>query len=187
MEIRDQNLRVGCPTAEIGSYVDGELPAERTLEIETHFASCPSCADELNLQKYFLSALNSSFGDETPIELPPDFTKRIVTNAESTVSGLRKPSERLNALLVCAALVLIALFALGTEAFGPAGAFLEKVAAVFGFVGRLAFSFLVGVGVVLRTLSGQFHVPAVIAFLFVGAAAYLAFRFSRALLPFRRT
>lgn len=187
MEIRDQNLQVSCPTAEIGSYIDGELPAERTLEIETHFSGCPRCSEELNLQKYFLSTLNSSFSDETSIELPSDFTRRIVTNAESTVSGLRKPSERLNASLVCAALVLIALFALGAEAFGPAGAFLEKVAAVFGFVGRLAFSFLVGVGVVLRTLSGQFHVPAVIAFLFVGAAAYLAFRFSRALLPFRRT
>jgi hypothetical protein len=54
---------------------------------------CSVCADDLNLQKSFLNALDSSLDEETEIRLPKNFTKTVVANAESRVSGLRHPHE----------------------------------------------------------------------------------------------
>lgn len=187
MELRAENINGTCPTAEIASYVDGELNAARELELELHFAGCAACTEELNLQKHFLCTLNSSFSDEHSIDLPTDFTRRIVANAESSVSGLRKPNERMNAVLVCVGLLLIALVAVAAGSNGGVGETIEKITVVLGFVGHVAYSFVVGVGVVLRTLFGPLQMPAVVAFLLIAGSLYLLFRFSRVFLPFRRT
>src|SRR5438445_5520441 len=102
-----------CPTDEIAAYIDGEMDAAREFELETHLAACEICSLELNQQKQFLASLNSSLKHEGDLELPANFTKLIVANAESTVSGLRRPRERFNAMFICAGLFLFALFALG--------------------------------------------------------------------------
>ena len=103
-----------CPSEEIAAYIDGEIELVRESELDVHFAACPICSDELNQQKEFLCRLNSSLKQEGDLELPANFTKLIVVNAESTVSGLRRPRERFNAIFICAGLFLFVLFALGT-------------------------------------------------------------------------
>ena len=178
-----------CPAIEIASYVDGELSLERELELEVHFADCPQCREEIQLQRQFLCTLNSRLTGDLEVELPANFTKQIVTNAESSVSGLRKASERLNAAFICMALFIFVLFALGSDAFGlfaGIGNAFEKTVAVAGLAGHVVLSFLVGVGVVLRSLSGHLSIPA-LAMLFSAIALVLLLRYSRSLFGLRRT
>lgn len=185
----DANYQSDCPTLEIAAYADGELANERELEIEAHLAECAECSEELRLQKQFLCSLNSSLSGEFDIDLPANFTERLVTNAESSVIGLRRPSELYSAVFVCAALLLFVLFALGPDAnalIGQIVIFGEKIAAVGNFVGHVAYSLLVGFGVVLRTVSGQFQIPAVLLML-AGAVLILSYLVSRSRSRLRRT
>ncbi len=167
----------GCPVDEISAYIDGELAAARELELEAHFVGCRACADELNLQKQFLLGLNSSLKCESELELPANFTRNIVVNAESTVAGLRRPRELYNAAFICAALFLFVLFGLGADAgrvLYAVSTTLEQAAAVGGFFGHLVYSFLLGVAIILRSLASQVTVDGLAAMtLFVVAAGFL--------------
>jgi hypothetical protein len=104
-----------CPRAAIAAYIDGELAASEELALEMHFVGCSICAAELESAKTILRALDFALEDENEIELPADFTKTIVANAESRVSGLRRPNERFTALFICAALFLLVIAGLGRE------------------------------------------------------------------------
>ena len=97
-----------CPLDDIASYVDGELSPDEETEFEAHLAGCETCRTELNHQKEFLFALSSSLESENDIPLPKDFTRTIVANAESRVSGLRRPRERFTAIFICAVLFIFA-------------------------------------------------------------------------------
>ena len=78
-----------------------------------HLAHCPACAEELNEQKKMLCALDIALiEDEKEFELPENFTRVVVANAESSVGGLRQPQERFKTLFVCAALFLLVLLGL---------------------------------------------------------------------------
>ena len=57
-----------CPSPEIAAYIDGELSSERELELEFHLIGCDLCSAELNAQKLFLCALDSSLQAEPEIE-----------------------------------------------------------------------------------------------------------------------
>ncbi|MBX7055569.1 MAG: zf-HC2 domain-containing protein [Pyrinomonadaceae bacterium] len=178
-----------CPTLEIAAYLDGELAPERETVLEKHLAMCVQCSEELRLQKQFLCSLDSSMSGEFDIELPANFTKRLVTNAESSVSGLRRPGELFSTLFVCAALLIFVLFALGPDAnslIAQVIAFGEKIATIGNFVGHITYSLLVGFGVVLRTVSGQFQIPAVLMIL-AGAVVVLSYLVSRSRSRLRRT
>lgn len=147
-----------CLTDDIAAYVDGELTAEREMEMDIHFASCSFCLNELNEQKRFLRQLEFSLHEEEHVELPANFTKLVVANAESTVSGLRRPAERLNALFICVSLSLFVLFASGAEAervVSGLATVAEQVAAVASFFGHLIYSLFLGVVIVLRTLGSH--------------------------------
>src|SRR5262249_2163468 len=115
-KIQEGEIISECPSLDIAAYIDGELSPDAEIALERHLATCSFCTEELNLQKQFVNALNCSLG-AVP-EIPADFTKRIVTNAESNVRGLRRKSEWLNALFVCVALLFFVLFALGANARG---------------------------------------------------------------------
>ncbi len=161
--MKELNFDIGCdacPTFEIAAYIDGELEPVRELELELHFAGCLICNEDLNQQKQFLLALNSSLRNEDEIDLPKNFTKQIVASAESHVVGLRGSRERFNAVFIVAALSLFVLFALGTEA-GTLVSGLKAVAqqalSVIGFFGRLIYSFFIGVVVVVRTFAAPFQ------------------------------
>lgn len=162
--------------ANLAAYIDGELSPAEELELEMHLGVCPACAAELNEQKKLLQALNYALDGEEPIALPEDFTRVVVTNAESRVSGLRRPQERFKALFVCAALFLLTLLAFGTETktiLQTFARFAEQMLAVGGFVWNLIYDVSVGTAIILRSLSHQiihnssFAVAVFVAFLFV--------------------
>jgi hypothetical protein len=147
-----------CPIDEIAAYIDGELSPAHEIELEFHFSMCPSCVEQLNLQKQFLCDLDSSLKEDHPIELPDDFAKVIATRAESSVSGLRRPAERYNALFVCAAVLLFFLFATGanaSRAVDGGGKAIDQAAVILGFFGHLVYSIFFGIAVILRTFAGQ--------------------------------
>ena len=150
-----------CPSAEIAAYIDGELDAGGEFDLERHLAGCDACSLELNSQKHFLRNLDISFRNEREMDLPANFTRLIVANAESTVSGLRRPRERFNALFICAGLLLFVLFAMGAEAAslfdGLAGA-VEKTFAVGDIFARLIYSIFVGAAIIVRAFASQFQV-----------------------------
>ncbi len=148
-------VKMECPTLDIAAYVDGELAPTQELEMDVHFAACEPCRLELNEQKRFLRQLESSLHDERQIELPANFTKLVVTNAESSVSGLRRPGERYNALFICVSLGLFVLFASGAESqkvISGITQIADQFAAVASFFGHLIYSLFLGVVIILRTV-----------------------------------
>src|ERR1044072_2968749 len=129
-----------CPSTDIAAYIEGELFLDAELFLERHHANCSICTEKLNLQKQFVNALNNSLGFAP--EIPADFTKRIVANAESNVRGLRRKSEWLNALFVCCAPLFFVLFTLGASARGAFLFFFDvfgQLAAVFSVVSHLLY------------------------------------------------
>lgn len=159
-----------CPNNEIAAYVDGELSPREELELELHLAICESCRAKLNDQKKILRALDFVLEGEKEIELPANFTKVVVANAESRVSGLRRPQERFNALFICAALFLLMILGLGSETETIINTFVkfgEQVLAVSGFAFHLIYNIAMASAIILRSLSHQivFNSAASVAFL----------------------
>ena len=172
-----------CPRAEIVAYIDGELSPREELELEKHFAVCTSCVEELNEQKKLLQALDFGLEDEKEFELPADFTKIVVANAESNVSGLRQPNERFNALLICSALIFLVFLGLGRETngiFQPIGKLFEQIWTIGGFVVHLMYDVAVGTVIILRSLSFRF------VFNSIGSLTLIGFVFGFSVLLFVR-
>ena len=184
--MRMQELQ--CPTDEIAAYVDGELDAALEMQMDLHFASCRSCTVELNHQKEFLRNLDLSLGYERELELPENFVKQVVANAESTVSGLRRPRERFNALFICAGLALFVLFAMGAEAgtlLDKAAEALGQTAAIGGIFGHLIYSLFIGIAIVVRSIAGQAQIGVIsvgaMAMMFAAFTLYISRRVLRTL------
>ena len=148
MDLRTDNFR--CPSDEIAAYIDGELSPKRELELDAHFVECSGCADELNQQKQFLCQLDLSLKHGNDLDLPADFAKTIVANAESTVMGLRRPRERFNAVFICSGLFLFVLFVSGPDAgqvVRGVSVVFEQAMAVGSFFGHLIYSVFIGVSI----------------------------------------
>lgn len=166
------NIEGICPRREIAAYVDGELSPRAELALEMHLAVCPVCAEELNVQKKLLSALDFALEDDrAEIELPANFTKVVVANAESKVNGLRCPRERSRALMVCAGLFLLLVFGLGAEmprtfaAFGTIG---EKFLAVGAFFVHLVHDMTIAATVIIRSLCAEFVFKSAVSMIAIG-------------------
>ena len=143
-----------CPREEIGAFLDGELSADQEAVFETHIASCPDCREELNLQRSFLIALNGSLEENADIQIPKDFTRNIISRAESDLSGIRSRSERVVALSIAGILILMAAAALGGEfssVIRPARAAIEKLSGLCEVVGHISYRFVFGTMAVLRS------------------------------------
>lgn len=182
-------LEKKCPVEDIAAYIDGELDAAREAEIEVHFAACDECRLELNLQKQFLCDVTSGLQREDAIELPRDFAKKIAVSAGSSVSGLRRPRERFNALFICSALALFALFALGTEAgnwLNLTYRAFDQIVAVGAFFGQLVYSFFVGVAIVLRTFAARTSFEMLAAIMFAVFCVAITIRYRRSVLRLLR-
>lgn len=183
-----QNLNE-CPRAEIAAYIDGELTPREELELELHLASCKNCLTELNEQKKLLHALDFAL-EENEIELPENFTKVVVANAESRVSGLRRPKERFNALFICATLSLLVFAGFGSEAqsvLASSGVVVEQFLAVGGFIFHLAYDVAVGATVILRSLCFRFVFSSAVSLALVTIVfGFLTLVFSRLLFRYKR-
>lgn len=159
-----------CPRQDIAAYIDGELTPREELALEAHFANCPDCLSELNLQKQMLCALDFGLEPQAEIELPKNFAKVVATRAESGVCGLRSKEERFRALFLSALLFLIVLVGLGAETgnlLSTSGKFLEKGIAVASFFGHLVFDLAFGITIILRSLSSQFVFSSLMSFVAV--------------------
>src|SRR5687767_10745740 len=190
-ERANTGLEAACPSPEISAYVDGELSPRDELQLEMHLAGCRVYADELNLQKSFLNALGSSLEAEKEFELPGDFAKAVVANAESRVTGLRRPHERRNAAFICTALVIFSLLALGNNAettFAASAVVLEKFFAVAASVGHVIYDMALGSTMVFRSLASAFVFDSAAAVAFVLMLFVLSlYVFSSLLAGFRRS
>lgn len=179
-----------CPRSEIAAYLDGELSPRAELELELHFAGCPNCSAELNEQKKLLCALDFALENEDQIELPENFTKVVVANAESNVQGLRCPRERNRALLVCAALFGLIFIGLGAETsqtFASFGTITEKFLAVGGFFVHLVHDISIAAAVIFRAFSLQFVFNSTISAVLLGICFVVSFLiFSRLMSRHRR-
>lgn len=154
----DQTTTEVCPRDDIAAYVDGELSADAAAKLELHIDSCRFCSSTLLEQRRFLAALSASLDRDEDIVLPADFTKRIVSNAESSVTGLRRPNEILTAVSICAALIIFALFAFGGETFAlasAAGTIGEKLLAIGGFVVKIIANLAFAAAVIARSFANQ--------------------------------
>jgi predicted anti-sigma-YlaC factor YlaD len=155
---------------EIAAYIDGELLPREEIELEMHLAVCRACSGELNEQKKLLQALNFALEGESEIELPKNFARVVVANAESKVSGLRRPQERSKALFVCVALFLLGILGLGAETGTVLNAFTkfgEQSLAVGSFVWNLIYDVSIGATIILRSLSHHFVSNSAVSFAFV--------------------
>ncbi len=178
-----------CPSDEIAAYIDGELTLTRELELDEHFIECSACADELNQQKKFLCQLDLSLKQENDLDLPADFIKTIIANAESTVTGLRHPREQFNAMFICAGLFLFVFFAAGADAGHMLRGFtvaFEQVVAVGSFFGHLIYSVFIGVSIILRSFAAQFRYDLAVAVVLTAASAGCLIFISRRVLRMRR-
>lgn len=180
-----------CPRTDIAAYLDGELSSREEMDLELHFSICKECAAEFKEQKKLLCALNFALDEKPEFALPEDFTKLVVINAESNVSGLRRREERFRALFLCASLFLLIILGLGSETeavFSTFAVFIEQIFAVGGFVGHLIFDIAFALTAILRLGGGQFiHSPlfAILAFgVFFISSGYI---FSRILTLFDRS
>lgn len=147
---------IDCPSIEIAAYIDGELTADAEFELERHFAECGVCSNELNIQKQIINALEGSLGSAP--ELPKDFAKRIIANAESSVGGLRNTSERATAMYVCWALFFLVMLTLGASAPGAFAASFDAVARLYvvvSFVSHFVFDVGEGIIILLRAFLAQ--------------------------------
>ncbi len=168
--------------SELAAYLDGELASPDELALEAHLAVCEVCRTELNEQKNLLRALN--FALDEKIELPANFTEIIVVNAESKVSGLRRPRERFQAFFVCAALFALVVLSLGRETeavLKTLADFAEQFAAVVGFGWRLFYEIALGAAIILRSIGSHLiynsAIAATLAIVFVGTALFALLRF----------
>jgi anti-sigma factor RsiW len=180
MNTQGSEAKVDCPSVDIAAYIDGELTPDAELRLESHVADCRVCMDELNLQKQFVNALNLSLQD-TP-ELPKDFTKRIVTTAESDVRGLRRRGERLNAMFIIAGLGLFVLFTLGAKAPGTLGTVVNAASgliAVVDVAAHAVYDFAIGVVVILRSFAGQPAFAPVALISFVAVLTGILYKYSQ--------
>lgn len=162
-----ENTCTDSRRGDISAYIDGELTPDRELELDMHFAACRSCSVELNQQKQFLCSLNSTLKNEGEIELPEDFARNIVANAESSVSGVRRPRELYNAVFICAGLGLFVLFASGADAsklFGGFFGFAEQAAIAVGLLGRIVYSIFYGAVIVIRSIASALEGDLAIGF-----------------------
>ena len=159
MEVSTAAIEKICSqSSELAAYLDGELSPREEISLETHLTQCGACRTELNEQKQLLCLLNFAFDDDQDIELPADFTKIVVANAESKVSGLRRPQERSPAFFVCATLFLLSLVGLNGEnatIWNAAANFADQVIIVSGFVVRLCYDFAIGAAIILRSVGSR--------------------------------
>ncbi|HEX6278525.1 MAG TPA: zf-HC2 domain-containing protein [Pyrinomonadaceae bacterium] len=179
-----------CPAEEISAYIDGELSSDVEVALEFHIGTCEICRRELNDQKGFLLALSDTLEREIQVELPADFTRSVVVNAESKVSGLRDKTERSAALAVGVGLLLLAAVAVGSLAgvFSPFRSAVDKLFAVGWMAMQVVGDLLYAIAAVARSLFQTQTFSTALTYIFVSVVAGLLLFFgSRSLRRYFRS
>jgi anti-sigma factor RsiW len=156
MEFVDPNPSAVCRPEDIGGYLDGELSANRELELDLHFANCARCLDELNRQKDIMRALDENFDLSGAPDLPENFAKRVSVAAVSDIGGIRTKRERWIAIALCGLLATFAIAALGGSTNEPVGAVTvaaERSFTILTVVGHFFYNLAIGFVTLLRPIS----------------------------------
>lgn len=181
-----------CPHEEIVAYIDGELSLREELDLDLHLSNCKICTDELNSQKKVSTILEILLEDKAEdIKLPENFTKIITARAESNVSGLRHPKERLSAVFISAVLILPVVIGLGTKFETlrfAAQKFTHQFLTVVGFIWHTLLDTALVFAVILRSLIQHFvYSSALTLFLILTVFAMTALILSKMILRFERS
>jgi anti-sigma factor RsiW len=179
-----------CPAEEISAYIDGELAAEVELALERHLGACEICRSELNDQKGFLIALSDTLEREAPIELPENFTRSVVVNAESKVSGLRDRKQHSSAFLIGGLLLILAVVAVGsfTGVFSPLTLAVEKLLALGAAIVQVVADLLYAIAAMFRSILQTQTFTAALTYIAICLAIVLLIYFgSRSLRRYFRT
>lgn len=167
-KIEDSSI---CPREEIAAYIDGELSSSEEMDLDLHLTNCKTCSDELNSQKKVSTTLEILLEDKADdFELPANFTKVITAKAESNVSGLRQPKERLSAFIIFAVLIALVVVGLGSRidtvwfAFGKIAG---QMMVVGGFVWHVIIDIGIVISVILRALSQHFIYSSISALILI--------------------
>ena len=179
-----------CPAEEISAYIDGELTAEVEGALEVHINACEICRLELNDQKAFLLALSDTLEREIPIEIPENFTRSVVVNAESKVSGLRDRRQRSPAFFVVTTLLLLAVVAVGSLAgvYSPVALAFDKLLVLGGALAQVASDLFYAVAAVVRSILQTQTFSATLTYIAISLAVVLILYFgSRSLRRYFRT
>jgi large-conductance mechanosensitive channel len=186
------NQTLSCQSDQIAAYLDGELEAAVSAQLEAHLKVCAACNTELAEQRLLLCTLNSTFGPSAKLALPPDFARMVAARAESDMSGVRDRREHKLALRLCVGLALAAFALLGVAASKIVLSFVTRlinlVAGIFDLGWSAIYDLVTGLSIVSRVL-GRGLVPGsllawLIAFLLLSVALLLL---SRLIAHFHRT
>ncbi len=149
--------KVPCPE-DFAAYLDGELNPNEELNFEAHLAVCAECRAELNRQKAFMSVLDGALDDELPRIDPEKLTRSIVVKAESSVSGLRSPKERLTAALICLgvlALAAVTIAVIGGGVSTEVNSPIDRAGGIASAVGHLIYNIALSFSVVIRAVTSD--------------------------------
>lgn len=175
MDGQGSKNRPRCPVEDLAAYLDGELGGEAEAALEAHLATCSACRSELNSQKLLLNQLNREFANGD-VELPEDFSLRIVVAAESRVSGLRSADELRSATLILVVCGIIAALFLSVSKFGgeiPAISIAGRIVGAATLIAHLFYDLSLAMITFTRASIGFLSVTALYA-IPVGAVLLLA-------------
>ncbi|MEZ5344037.1 MAG: zf-HC2 domain-containing protein [Pyrinomonadaceae bacterium] len=179
MKNRAENLENMCPREEIFAYLDRELTAEEEFDLECHLTSCKTCTDEVNAQKKVSNSLEIILEEEMKnIKLPENFSRIVAAKAESSVGGIRQRKEIVRALVICGVLLLFLFIGFGSKVSPLIPEFQHVTSKIGSFVGfgfYLGYEALVGIGVILRSLTHKLVFGSVVSLITVAALFAVAF------------
>lgn len=158
-----------CNAAERGqasAYLDGELDPKASNLFEAHIEVCTLCVATLAEQRRLLAVLDAAFSGEAlregeVIRLPKNFAEVVTARAQTDMSGLSAPSEKVRALrlsiglaMMCAFLLLAgAIMFTGDETLSAFASATESVLSMAVRAGRDASA---GGTIILRAIGGRF-------------------------------
>lgn len=146
-----------CERNLIAAYIDGELEADASLQLEAHLQTCASCRAELRAHQLFVCELDAALTDDVEIPVPANFSRMIAARATSDMSGVRTRSEHRKALSICVILALAGFALAGTANRDAIFAFSERFVSTFfgvvSFVSTAVYDAVAGLAVIFRVVS----------------------------------
>ncbi|MER3431368.1 MAG: hypothetical protein C4324_10065 [Blastocatellia bacterium] len=182
MDGESPEIRSLCPVSEISAYLDGELASAVSEQVERHIAICATCRAEANFQKSLLNHLSSELATDSLLDLPDDFSRRVVAVAESRVSGLRSSAELRSASFILLAFGGFAAFfitSIHLRAEVPAISVAEKLIGAAMLLLHFLYDLSIAIAATTRAFSRFWTALAISAFAVVIFIAVLAFAFRR--------
>ena len=151
------NAESSCSKSALLEFLEGDLSTDAEQKVAAHIRTCPACQNEVKQHQNLLIELDNSF-DDLP-KIPDDFSKILLVNVKSQVSGVRMPNERRLAMLICGGLLVTVLLAVAAGSLNPLSGstiIFEKTVSVTYFIFGLLLDLILGVGIVGRAISSSF-------------------------------